>query len=83
MAPLHQPLLQEEERQRGEIREEEEEEARERGLTVEGEKCFPSAFLSFAHPFSPSGWCLLSKLSSNSGQKRTEEERQRNVVGFH
>lgn len=72
----------------GEIREEEEEEeARERGLTVEGEKCFPSAslffFLSFAHPFSSSGWCLLSKLSSNSGQKRTEEERQRNAVGFH
>lgn len=53
----------------GEIREEE---VREEGLTVEGEKCLP-----FARPFSSSGWCLLSKLSSNSGQKRRRRRRGR------
>lgn len=54
----------------GEIREEEEKEKREReqGLTLEGEKCSClHLFLSFAHQFFSSGWCLLSKLISSSG----------------
>lgn len=45
----------------------------ERGLTLEGEKYFPSAiffFLSFAHQFCFSGWCPLSKVISPNRLER-------------
>ena len=64
-------IREEQEEEVVEEEEEEEEEEMERGLTLEGEKCFPATsffFLQFS-----SGWCLLSKLksSSNSGHTHT------------